>query len=104
VALTVQLYDLPVVRPVAVIGLALPVVDPVAPPSLDEHEAVKLVIALPLFPPGEKLTFSVPVAVVVDPDTDVTADGDAGDPTITGGDGTEAGPLPRPFAAVIVHV
>jgi hypothetical protein len=103
VAVTVHVYILPVVRPVAVMGLAGPVVDPGTPPSLDEHAAVKPVIALPLFPPGEKPTLIVPVAAVVEPDTRVTPEGDPGDPMITGGDGADAGPEPRPFVAVVVH-
>jgi hypothetical protein len=95
---------LPVVRPVTLIGLKFPVTDPGAPPSLDEHDAVKLVIALPLLALGVKPTLRFPVAVVVEPDIDVTFTGDAGEPTITGGDGADAGPAPRAFVAVIVHV
>jgi hypothetical protein len=47
-----------VVRLVTVSGLAAPVAVPVTPPLLDVHVAVKLVIPLPLFAPGVKLTLS----------------------------------------------
>ncbi|MDQ1386497.1 MAG: hypothetical protein QOG65_3876, partial [Actinomycetota bacterium] len=86
------------------IGLTVPVAEPGAPPSVDEHDAVNPVIALPLAAPGVKLMLSVPVAEVVEPEAKLTADGDAGDPTMTGGEGTDAGPMPRPFVAVMVHV
>jgi hypothetical protein len=95
---------LPVVRPAAVIGLALPVADPGAPPSVEAHDAVNPVTALPLAAPGVKVMLSVPVAEVVEPEAKLTADGGAGDPTMTAGEGTDAGPMPRPFVAVIVHV
>ena len=47
---------MPAVRPVTVSGLAAPVFDVVAPPLLDVHVVVKLVIALPLFAPGVNVT------------------------------------------------
>ena len=42
VAVTVQVYVRPLVRPLTVIGLDPPDPLPAAPPLLDEHDAVKL--------------------------------------------------------------
>ena len=68
------------------IGLALPVADPGAPPSVEAHDAVNPVTALPLAAPGVKLMLSGPVAEVVEPEAKLTADGGAGDPTMTAGE------------------
>jgi hypothetical protein len=45
---------------VTVSGLAAPVFDPRAPPLLDTHVAVWLVIALPLFAPIANVTVNKP--------------------------------------------
>jgi hypothetical protein len=50
------------------------------------------------------VTVNEPVAVVVVPDLATTFVGGAGEPTITGNDGTDARPAPRPFVAWTVHV
>ena len=57
-AFTVHVYDSVAVRPTTVCGLAGPDFDPVTPPVLDMHVAVKLVIIAPLFAPAVNVTFS----------------------------------------------
>jgi hypothetical protein len=78
--------------------------DRATPPLLDVQVARWLVIALPLFAPSAKVTTSEPVVVAVEADTARTPAGAAGDPTITGRDGTDAGPVPTAFVAVTVKV
>jgi hypothetical protein len=104
VPVTLHVYVLPVVRPDNAIGLALPVCVAVAPPLLETHEAVKLVIAAPLLAPEVKLTVAPPVAFVVDAVTAATAVGGAGDPTITAADAVDGLPVPAAFVAVAVQV
>lgn len=58
VALTLQVYVCPSVAPFTMIGLADPLETPVAPPLLDTHVAVKLVIGEPLSVPGVNGTLS----------------------------------------------
>src|SRR5437667_10988383 len=68
VAVTVQVYVLPLVRLLTVTGDAAPVWLPGVPPSSDEQLAEKLVIALPLSAPGVNATETEalpPVALVI---------------------------------------
>jgi hypothetical protein len=46
-AVTVHVYVLPFVRPGTTIGLDVPVCEPITPPSLEVHDAVYPVIAVP---------------------------------------------------------
>jgi hypothetical protein len=55
---TVQVYVVPLARPVTTSGLEAPATLRVEPPFDETHVAVKLVIAEPLFAPGVKLTRS----------------------------------------------
>jgi hypothetical protein len=106
VALTRQIYVLPVVTPVSVIGAAVaPACVPifVAPPLVEVHVAVWLVIALPLFAPIVNVTVNEPVAVVVELDTAFTFVGAAGEPTITESDGVEAALAPIALVALTVQ-
>jgi hypothetical protein len=54
--------------------------------------------------PPANVTRSEPVAAVVDPDAVATAVGAAGEPSITGGDAADAGPVPALFVDLTVHV
>jgi hypothetical protein len=92
-------YVLPVVNPVTVTGLAAPLFEPASPPSLDTHDAVKLVIALPLSAPGVKLTWSWPFATL----TAVTEVGAAGEPTTTDGVVPDGALVPALLVAVAVQ-
>ena len=56
VAVTVQVYVLPLVRPRTVIGDATPTRLPGAPPLLDVHDAVKFRIGVPFVAPGVNAT------------------------------------------------
>jgi hypothetical protein len=107
VALTVHVYDLPVVTAATVIGAAVaPTCVPVfvTPPFDDTHVAVCEVIAALLFAPSTNVTTNEPVAVVVEPDLATTAVGAAGVPTITGNEATETALVPTALAAFTVHV
>jgi hypothetical protein len=99
---------LPVVTDATVIAPALaPECVPVsvAPPLLEVHFAVWLVIALPLSAPRVNVTINEPVAVVVDPDTARTAVGAAGTVEgITVLEAADAGPVPTSLVAVTVNV
>ena len=105
VALTVHVYVLAVVTAATVIGAAVaPVCVPVlsAPPLLDVHVAVKLVIALP-----PSLTGAVYVTVnEVEPDdTAFTAVGAPGTfATVTAFDAADGAPVPAAFVAVTAQV
>jgi hypothetical protein len=78
--------------------------DLVAPPLLEIHVAVWLLMALPLSVPSAKVTVKEPVEVVVDPDTAFTPVGGAGEPTITAADAADGGPVPTPLVAATVHL
>jgi hypothetical protein len=95
---------LDVVSPDTVTGLPGPVFEAATPPSLDVHETVKAVIALPLVAPGENVTVKGPVVAVDEPGAAFTLVGAPGDPTASGADRTDGGPSPRAFVAVTVHV
>src|SRR5437870_4106702 len=56
VAVTVQVYVLPFVRLLTVIGEPTPVLFPDVPPLLDVHDAVNERIVLPLSAPGVNAT------------------------------------------------
>jgi hypothetical protein len=107
IAFTVHVYDLPVVTPVTVMGAGAasrwaPLF--VTPPLLDTHVATWAVIALPLLAPIVNVTVNEPVAAVVEPDFATTFVGGAGEPTITGGEESDARPSPRLFVPVTVQV
>lgn len=89
---------------VTVNGEVAPVAVFVTPAFDDVQVAVTLVIGLPLFAPAVNETTNDPVAVVVERETAFTFVGAAGEPTMTGNDGVEAGPAPRAFDAFTVHV
>lgn len=103
VAVTRQTYVRAVVSPGTVRGLAVPLTEPAAPPSLELHAAVKLVMALPLLVPGVKLTVNGPVVAFDVPGRAFTLVGAPGAPTTAGAEGVDAGPVPRAFLAVTVH-
>ena len=96
---------MPGVRPVTLIGLAVPVADFVGPPSLDTHVAVYfgVVSGLPLACAAVRLVnvdFKVPATVFA---TVGRATG-AGEPTTRATDGVEGGLVPRALVAAMVHV
>jgi hypothetical protein len=72
----------------------------VAPPLLEVHVAVWLMMALPLLAPMVKETLICPAATL----SAVTFVGAAGDPTTTGSDAVDARPAPRELVAFTVHV
>jgi hypothetical protein len=91
---------LPFVRLLTVMGDAVPVLLPGAPPSSDEHETANEVIALPLAEPAVntiEIDESPPVALVI-----VGASGAAAG--MTADDGADAGLVPLRLVAVTVHV
>jgi hypothetical protein len=88
------------VKLLTVIGDAVPVWVPDAPPLLDVHDAEKLVIALPLLFPGVNATDTdalPPVTLVI-----VGASGTVAGTTAA--DGADAGLVPIALVAVTVHV
>ena len=99
VAVTRQLYNLPVVRPVTVIGERAELTDPVAPPLLDVHVAVYDVIALPPVAPALNVTTAEPgvcVTVVIDGALGAAA-------TTNNAEAAEAGLWPKLLVASTVH-
>jgi hypothetical protein len=100
VAVTVHVYVLPFVKPLTVMGEALPLLLPVAPPLLDAHEAVNDVMGLPLSAPAENATVTDPL-----PRVTFVMVGESGTAAgIAGSEGSDAPLVPRPFVAVAVHV
>jgi hypothetical protein len=99
VAVTRQLYDLPVVSPVTVIGDLAEVTEPVAPPLLEVHVAVYEVIALPPVVPAVNVITAEPGVWVT-----VEIDGAPGTAATTNrAEATDAGLLPKPLVASTVH-
>ena len=100
VAVTRQLYSLPVVSPVTVIGDLVDVAVAVAPPLLDVHVTVYEVIALPPVAPAVNVTTAEPgvwVRVEIDGALGLAA-------TTNSAEATDAGLLPNPLVASTVHV
>ena len=85
-------------------GLAVAVADRAIPPFEDVQVAEKLVIGLELGAPAMNVTVIGPVVVVVEPERASAPVGAAGEPTMTGGDTIDAGPVPIEFLALTVHV
>jgi hypothetical protein len=98
VALTVNVYAVPFVRPATVMGLPDPV--PVWPPGL--AVTVYEVIAEPPFEEGA-LNDTVADALPATADTPVGAPGTVA-PRVTGLDAAEADPVPTELVAVTVNV
>ena len=100
VAVTVQVYVLPLVRPLTVICDAVPVLLPDVPKLLDVHDAEYERIALPLSAPGVKATEidALPRVTLVMVGGSGTAAG------TTGSDGVDALLVPMAFVAVTVQV
>jgi hypothetical protein len=91
---------LPFVSPVTSIGDPLPLSLPDVPPLPDAHDAVKLVIALPLSAPGVKATETDASPRV----TLVMVGGSGTAAGMTGSDGREALLVPIALVAVAVQV
>jgi len=91
---------LPAVNPITVTGLAVPVALPVEPPSDDVQVTAKFVMTAPLLLRFMNDTLICPAETL----TAVTFVGATGAPTVTGVVGADAGPTPRAFVAVAVHV
>jgi hypothetical protein len=87
-------------RPTTVTGLADPVWTFGAPPFVERHETVKLVIGDPLAAPGVNVTFSFPAPTF----TTLGPVGAAGAPMMTAADGAVGGPTPRALVARTVQV
>jgi hypothetical protein len=100
VAVTVQVYVLPLVKLLTVIGDAVPVLLPDVPPLLDVHEAEYERIGLPLSAPGVNATEieALPRVTLVMVGGSGTAAG------MTGSEGREALLVPTALVAVTVHV
>jgi hypothetical protein len=100
VAVTVQVYVLPLVSPLTVIADAVSLLLPGAPPSSDEHEALYDVMALPLSFGGVNETTIkwLPRAAVGWGGASGAAAG------MTDADAADAGPGPIALLAVTVHV
>jgi hypothetical protein len=100
VARTVHVYVRPLVSPVTVIGDAVPVSVPWAPPLLEVHFAENDVIALPLSPPAVNATSIVALPRV----TPVIVGGSGTAAGVVGSEGSEGLLVPTAFVAVIVQV
>ena len=100
VAMTVQVYVLPFVRLLTVIGEPTPVLFPDVPPLLDVHDAVNERIVLPLSAPGVNATEidALPRVTLVMVGASGTAAG------TTGADGRDALLVPTALVAVTVQV
>ena len=76
----------------------------VTPPFFDVHRAVNLLIIDPLFAGVVNVTIAGPVRVVVGAGCAAAEPGDAGTPTSTGNDASEAGPVPAALIAATLNV
>lgn len=100
---TVQTYLLAVVIPVTCTGLAAAVALRVTPPSLDVHDALNPVMALPFVVPAMNDTTTEPVAAEVVLEKARTNVGAPGDPGMIVFDVTDATLLPEALVALTVH-
>src|SRR5260221_242033 len=100
VAVTVHVYVLPLVSPGTVMGEAVSVLVPVAPPLSELQVAEKLVIALPLLAPAVNATRTdvLPRVTLVIVGASGTVAG------TTAADAGEGALVPIALVAVIVHV
>src|SRR5262245_1269934 len=102
VAVTVNVYVVPFVRPVTVALVAVPAAVAVRPPG--DAVTVKPVIALPPFESGA-VQVTVACWFPAQASTPVGAPGTvAGDRGVTALDAVEAGPVPTAFVAFTVNV
>ena len=101
VAVTVQVYVLPLVRPVTVMGELVPVIEPVVPPLVEVQTAVVAVMALPPLLVGA--VYETAMAVLAP--MALTRVGEPGTLAGTTADeGAEAEPVPITLVAVKVQV